>query len=444
MKILKIFFFTLLFVSLNYSQNKIEFSIDYSRFYYNNDSNYVEIYYRINKNTLKLNLDDSTKKAILTFTLSDSNSTKKYIKTFYVQTKNDSDFTRNDLVGQFPVFLCKEIDSLNVEMKDANSNNSAQISEKINFMPFHQHIFSLSDIQLARNIEKSDEMKNIFYKNTYKILPNIDNIFTSAQPVLFYYFEIYNSNQISANSVCFGRILDNDRKEIMKKEIKFAHNSSPIVKVNSFILKNLSTGSYFLEVILIDSLNNYQYKSYKKFYFVSDKEENSIFVLNNYNVKFASFSEEECDLFFDKLRYLSSKSDKEMYSNLNSIEGKREFLSKFWQKQDNSPSTDENEFMNEYLRKLDYVEQKFKTQMYAGYKSDMGRIYLTYGVADTIDRYPNNISGKSYEIWTYNSIEGGVYFVFVDALGTDEFQLIHSTKRGEVYNPNWKEQISNN
>jgi len=443
MKMLKIFFFFLIFVSFNYSQNKIEFSIDYSRFQFNSDTNYVEIYYRINKNTLERNLADSTKKATLHFTLVDSTGTKNYIKTFYIQTKSDSDFTKNDLVGQFPILLGKEIRSLNIVIKDENSNNTAEISEKIEFMPFHEHIFSLSDIQLARNIEKSEEIKNIFFKNTYKILPNTDNIFTSVQPVLFYYFEIYNSNQISANSGCFGRILDNDRKEIMKKEITFAHKSSPIVKVNSFILKNLSTGSYFLEVIIIDTLNNYQYKSYKKFYFVSDKEENTIVVLNNYNVKFASYSEEECDLFFDKLRHLSLKSDKEMYSKLNSVDGKREFLSKLWQKQDNSPSSDENEFMNEYLRKLDYVEQKFKTQMYAGYKSDMGRIYLTYGVADTIDRYPNNISGKSYEIWTYSSIEGGVYFVFVDALGIDEFQLTHSTKRGEVYNPNWQEQISN-
>ncbi|MDZ7765279.1 MAG: GWxTD domain-containing protein [Melioribacteraceae bacterium] len=77
-----------------------------------------------------------------------------------------------------------------------------------------------------------------------------------------------------------------------------------------------------------------------------------------------------------------------------------------------------------------------------GYKSDMGRIYLSYGDPDRIERFPNESNLKPYEIWHYDNIEGGVLFIFGDLSGFSEYELLHSTKRGEMYDENWRRRIS--
>jgi hypothetical protein len=64
-----------------------------------------------------------------------------------------------------------------------------------------------------------------------------------------------------------------------------------------------------------------------------------------------------------------------------------------------------------------------------------------YGEPDEIERFPSELDKKPYEIWHYNSIEGGVIFVFGDVTGFSNFELLHSTKRGELRDDNWMRKI---
>jgi hypothetical protein len=48
---------------------------------------------------------------------------------------------------------------------------------------------------------------------------------------------------------------------------------------------------------------------------------------------------------------------------------------------------------------------------------------------------------KPYEIWFYNEIEGGVQFIFGDISGFGNYELLHSTKRGEVNDPDWERRL---
>ena len=47
------------------------------------------------------------------------------------------------------------------------------------------------------------------------------------------------------------------------------------------------------------------------------------------------------------------------------------------------------------------------------------------------------IDARAYKIWFYDQVEGGVEFVLVDRLGFGNYELVHSTKKGEIYNPDW-------
>jgi hypothetical protein len=73
-----------------------------------------------------------------------------------------------------------------------------------------------------------------------------------------------------------------------------------------------------------------------------------------------------------------------------------------------------------------------------GWKTDRGRVYILYGEPDEIERYPDSEGRKPFEVWRFQKIEGGVEFVFVDRWKNGNYELITSTKRGELQDPNWE------
>jgi hypothetical protein len=91
-----------------------------------------------------------------------------------------------------------------------------------------------------------------------------------------------------------------------------------------------------------------------------------------------------------------------------------------------------------YLQATRFANENFRSFAREGWRTDRGRVYLIYGQPDDIERFPSSDEAKPYEIWTYNGIEGGVEFIFGDRLGLREYQLLHSSKLGEIKNENWR------
>ncbi len=153
-------------------------------------------------------------------------------------------------------------------------------------------------------------------------------------------------------------------------------------------------------------------------------------------------SKEECDLMFQHAKYIASHNEINQYKALDSLNAKREFLFRFWNNRDTDPSTPQNEFKIEYMKRLDYVNNNFTTRIKAGYLSDKGRVYLLYGEPDQKDYFPSEPNMKPYEIWFYSGIEGGVSFIFGDLTGFGSYELLHSTMRGEFKDENWVRRIT--
>jgi hypothetical protein len=76
-----------------------------------------------------------------------------------------------------------------------------------------------------------------------------------------------------------------------------------------------------------------------------------------------------------------------------------------------------------------------------GWRTDRGRVYLLYGEPDHVLRVPSECNSKPYQTWYYYGIEKGVEFVFVDRLGNGDYQLVHSTKRGELQDETWQRYL---
>ncbi len=93
----------------------------------------------------------------------------------------------------------------------------------------------------------------------------------------------------------------------------------------------------------------------------------------------------------------------------------------FWRPRDPDPVTRVNEQEEEYFSRIQYADEHFGGAD-KGYRSDRGRIYVTYGAPDAIESKPFEIDQPAQQIWYYYS--RGLVFLFVDRFGWGEFVLV--------------------
>ncbi|UCH83960.1 MAG: GWxTD domain-containing protein [Candidatus Latescibacterota bacterium] len=98
----------------------------------------------------------------------------------------------------------------------------------------------------------------------------------------------------------------------------------------------------------------------------------------------------------------------------------------FWVRRDPSPGTEKNEALDEHLERIRYVTENF-TGAEEGWKTDRGKIYITYGRPDDIETKIDPQTQGEYQIWHYYS--ENKTFVFFDRFGLGEYQLTNPDER---------------
>jgi GWxTD domain-containing protein len=139
--------------------------------------------------------------------------------------------------------------------------------------------------------------------------------------------------------------------------------------------------------------------------------------------------------------YIAERTEKEQWKQIHGTEAKKRFLSQFWFRRDSDPSTPINEERERYMERVRYVNQEYRTAYREGWQTDRGRVYILYGKPDGLERYSSEAETKPYQVWTYDHIEGGVQFYFVDRFGFSNYELVHSTKRDEMHDDQWQRFI---
>ncbi|MEW5975706.1 MAG: GWxTD domain-containing protein [Acidobacteriota bacterium] len=153
--------------------------------------------------------------------------------------------------------------------------------------------------------------------------------------------------------------------------------------------------------------------------------------------------------------YIITDEEKAAFKRLTTDEERYQFIEQFWLRRDPSPDTVENEMRDEHYRRIAYSNERFASGK-PGWKTDRGRIYITWGPPDQIESHP---SGGSYlrppeegggttstfpfEIWRYRYLEGEglgneVLIEFVDPTMSGEYRMTMdpSEKDALLYVPN--------
>ena len=99
----------------------------------------------------------------------------------------------------------------------------------------------------------------------------------------------------------------------------------------------------------------------------------------------------------EALGYVSPPEEVDALRNLPA-EKQADAWERFWRRRDPTPDTPRNEFQIEFFRRLRYAAQHFQG-FGAGWRSDMGRIYIRYGAPDQVEQHPASASTAAAEVW---------------------------------------------
>ena len=127
----------------------------------------------------------------------------------------------------------------------------------------------------------------------------------------------------------------------------------------------------------------------------------------------------------EEVTYIITDKERAAFKKLTTDEEREKFVEQFWERRNPNPGIPENEFKEEYYRRIAYANKHWATDR-PGWKTDRGHLYIIFGPPDEIDAHP---SGPPYPIeeWRYNYIKGlgsNVVFKFIDPKKADEYQLV--------------------
>ncbi len=136
--------------------------------------------------------------------------------------------------------------------------------------------------------------------------------------------------------------------------------------------------------------------------------------------------------FYQYAQLIMTKVEKSIFNHLPDKEAREEFIEDFWAKRDPDPGTEENEFKDEFSRRIEYANNRFK-EGFPGWKTDRGRIYIYLGPPDKFEEYftHNKYDSKgdkvrgSVLIWVYYRYDLVIEFLDIDGDGRFTFDPMY-------------------
>jgi GWxTD domain-containing protein len=136
--------------------------------------------------------------------------------------------------------------------------------------------------------------------------------------------------------------------------------------------------------------------------------------------------------------YIITDEERKAFKKLETDDERERFIEEFWRRRDPDPDTDENEFREEYYERIAYANEHYASGI-PGWKTDRGRIYITWGKPDEVETHPSggaynresyegggSTSTYPFERWFYRYLPGvgsGIEIEFVDPTGSGEYRI---------------------
>ena len=285
------------------------------------------------------------------------------------------------------------------------------------------------------------------------LLPMVTNSTFFNEDTLEFYQQIYHAASLFEEKFYIRSVIYQGDNRLFnyetQPEVRHIHNVPVNAYKQAIYIGNLSSNIYHLQVELLNDRNRPVRIFRKKFYVYNSRREadfeQSIDTNSSETDMFNAYAEGQLDYYIRTLIYKATMQEQNFMVALENYQQKKNFLYSFFERRlDMNPGQTVQSMWNGHLLNLKYVNQRFDAAGLEGWQTDRGRVWLTYGAPNDVERFPYESSLVPYEIWRYNRLESqtNVVFVFYEAdRATEAYPLLHSTRYGELNNPRWREQL---
>lgn len=217
----------------------------------------------------------------------------------------------------------------------------------------------------------------------------------------------YVCTRLSSPKVMIVKSIIDDASKVFSRDTSFFIVTSKIHPVSVSLNQDLTFGRYSLKIDLVSEGTKLSMQS-------------SFFIRLGSHTSYLPHLDQAVEVLY----YIMDRDECKRMKALPPEEKQRQF-EEFWQSKDPDPSTPINELEEEYYRRVTESNESFSIdpKQKDGWRTDRGRIYITYGQPSYVER-PSVASGgpSQYEIWYFNNIKRKFYFL--DKYGSGNYLLV--------------------
>jgi GWxTD domain-containing protein len=155
---------------------------------------------------------------------------------------------------------------------------------------------------------------------------------------------------------------------------------------------------------------------------------------------FGAMTEAQLNEAEEPLIYLASSDSLSVWKSGLSLQAKQQFLIRFWDVRDPSPSTPKNELREQFYGLIAQANRAYGEggrSTTPGWKTDRGRVFVKYGSpAEVLDRRTPSGQSPPYQVWRYTRGKE-IYYIFADRSGFGAYKLLASNNLRETSTPGY-------
>ncbi|MEW6051387.1 MAG: GWxTD domain-containing protein [Candidatus Zixiibacteriota bacterium] len=297
-----------------------------------------------------------------------------------------------------------------ITLGDRRSNTVFGDDFKVKLRRFASDLPITSDIEFVQAANSIDSgASTVFRKANVDVVPSVSRIFggTDSSKLLFY-VEIYRGRD-SVPQVVMETIVRSLSKGMLYRDTLYVTLDGPVVRqLRDIAVGSFAPGDYQLETSLRGRRNKPLDEHTEAFTIAWTQEG-----LLKHDFKAA----------IEQLSYIAPNSEVSKIKKLETLEERIDAFNDFWVARDPTAGTPENEAKREFYRRVNYANRVFRYLRKDGWRTDRGRIYITYGDPDQIDDFPMSPNLPPYQIWHYYKEGRYKRFAFVDENDDGEYRL---------------------
>lgn len=206
-------------------------------------------------------------------------------------------------------------------------------------------------------------------------------------------------------------------------------------RLSTFLFASLAIGAVGVSALAVGARQDSPQASSEQKKAAKEKKKSNSALYKELDTPYKKWLDED-------VAYIITPEERDTFLHLQTNEERETFIEAFWQRRNPNPDSPDNTYKDEIYRRIAYANEHFASGI-PGWKTDRGRIYITWGPPDERDEHtageqwdrPMDQGGGTtttyaYENWRYRYLAGyngdhqeNVEFEFVDPTGTGEFHL---------------------